>query len=103
MPEDWRFALRWKRTWQDRFDDLEGHDRNDPRCLAYVRRNKASLDAAEAWQWSVLVDDNRIASGFTAKGPVPAVRAAEQAWAGWKELHPHDGSGYEKETPSPDA
>ena len=85
MSEDWRFNLSWKRTWQDRLDDLEGHDRKDPRCLAYVRRDKASLDPAEAWQWAVSVDGQRIASGYTAEGPRPAIRAAERAWGEWKD------------------
>ena len=84
MSEDWRFALSWKRTWRDRLDDLEGRDRKDPRCLAYVRRDRASADASQAWHWTVSIDQQRIATGYTADGPRLAVREAEKAWAEWK-------------------
>ena len=84
MSEDWRFALSWKRTWRDRLDDLEGRDRKDPRCLAYVRRDRASSDASQAWHWTVSIDQQRIATGYTADGPRLAVREAEKAWAEWK-------------------
>ena len=84
MSDDWRFVLTWKRTWRDRLDDMEGRDRNDPRCLAYVRRDRGSTDPKEAWHWSVSVNEQRIAKGYTADGPRPAIREAEKAWAAWK-------------------
>ena len=87
MADDWRFTLSWKRTWRDRLDDLEGRDRKDPRCLAYVRRIRGTTDPQEAWLWSVGIGHDRIASGYTATGPRPAVRAAEAAWQEWKAQH----------------
>lgn len=89
MPEDWRFTLSWKRTWPDRLDDLMGRDRKDPRYVAYVRRNRGSTDSREAWRWTVSFDQQLIASGYTAEGPRPAVRAAEKSWAAYKDSHPH--------------
>jgi hypothetical protein len=81
---DWRLSLRWKRTWPDRLDDLTGQDPKDPRCLAYVRRNRAPTTPAEAWLWSVAADGQSIASGYTAEGPLQAVHAAEKVWEEWK-------------------
>ena len=89
MRESWCFTLSWKRTWQDRLDDLQGRDRKDPSCVAYVRRNRGSLDTQESWHWTVSINDRRVASGYTADGPRPAVRAAEKAWATYKDSHPH--------------
>ena len=63
---------------------LWGQDRTDPRCIAYVRRDKGIADPKRAWRWSVSVGDEPIATGHTAEGPRPAVRAAEEAWADWK-------------------
>ena len=84
MDEDWRFTLSWKRTWRDRLDDLEGRDRKDPACLAYVRRNRGSSNPTEAWHWTVSSDEQRIGWGYTAEGPRVAIREAEKAWAEWK-------------------
>ena len=84
MSDNWRFTLSWKRTWSDRLDDLVGRDCTDPRCIAYVRRDRGLADPKRAWRWSVSAGDQPVASGHTADGPRLAVRAAEAAWAEWK-------------------